>query len=254
MMSTTDVHEEAERSGSRTLSSATRAFALIDAIAASGRAVRPPALAAELGWSRATLHQHLVTAVGAGWLEQTESGAYRLTMRVASIGRAAMDQAGLGRRVLPMMRELSDELREATFLAVLSGDSADITERVEPRRLIRADFNGESRWPLNISASGKVFCAFMDAAAFADLEARGIPLPSSSEIARVRVNGYAVSTTSDDDDETIAIAVAITDDRGECLAALGVLAPAERVDAENVAAALRATAERIHRTLHGARP
>jgi DNA-binding IclR family transcriptional regulator len=252
-MSTPEILEESDRAGVRTLSSATRAFSLIDAIAASPRPIRPPALSATLGWSRATLHQHLVTAVNAGWIEQTESGAYRLSMRVASIGRAAMEQAGLGRRVLPMMRELSDELREATFLAVLSGDSADITERVEPRRLIRADFNGDSRWPLNISASGKIFCAFMDAANLADLESRGVALPSSAEIARVRVNGYAVSTTTDEDDETIAIAVAITDDRGECLAALGILAPSERVELDAVVTSLRATAERIHRTLHGAR-
>jgi DNA-binding IclR family transcriptional regulator len=247
------IHNANERAGSRTLSSATRAFALIDLVASHSRPVKPPALAAELGWSRATLHQHLVTAVGAGWLEQTESGAYRLTMRIASIGRSAMEQAGLGRRVLPVMRDLTDELREGTFLAVLNGSVAQIAERVEPRRRIRANLNTDVSLPLDTSASGKVFAAYMDAATLDDFASQGIALPHPSEIARVRANGYGISSDTDDDDETIAIAVGITDDRGECLAALGVLAPADRVDLDTVVGALRAATERIHRTMHGAR-
>ena len=63
MTSTTDEQSEGQRS--RLLGSATRALQLLEAIAEHRVPVRPPALGQQLGWSRATLHQHLQTFVAA---------------------------------------------------------------------------------------------------------------------------------------------------------------------------------------------
>jgi len=224
---------------------------LLEAIAEHRQPVKPPALARQLGWSRATLHQHLVTFVAAGWLEQLEDGAYRLTMRASRVGRAALEQAGIGERLLPLMRQLTEATRESSFLAVLDDGAAHIVERVEPRRRIRADIGSEMTWALDISASGRVLTAFADPAVVDELKTAGVKLPPQSELARVRRNGYAVSAhDSDDEDLTTGVAVPIMDERGYCVAALGILGPTDRMDIEQIARRLRAGADSLHVLWH----
>ncbi|WOH18181.1 IclR family transcriptional regulator [Paenarthrobacter sp. GOM3] len=245
--------QSAQKSATRTLSSASRALGLLEAIAEHRRPVKPPTLSRQLGWSRATLHQHLVTFVNAGWLEQLEDGSYRLSMRASRVGRAAMEQSSIGERVLPLMRQLTEATRESTFLAVLDGDAAHIVERMEPRRRIRADISSEMSWALDDSASGRVLTAFADPAVVDELRATGAKLSTQTELARVRRNGYAVSAREPDDEDMItAVAVPLMDDRGYCVAALGVLGPEERLDIEDVARRLQAGADNLHALWHPA--
>ena len=254
-MKNTSVLEEPTppKPATRTLSSASRALGLLEAIAEHRRPVKPPALSRQLGWSRATLHQHLVTFVAAGWLEQLEDGSYRLSMRASRVGRAALEQSSIGERVLPVMRQLTESTRESTFLAVLDGEAAHIVERVEPRRRIRADISAEMSWALDDSASGRVLIAFADPAVVDDLKTFGAKLPTQTELARVRRNGYALSAREPDDEDMItAVAVPLMDDRGYCVAALGVLGPEERLDVEDVARKLRAGADSLHALWHTA--
>src|SRR5690349_10089613 len=170
--------EQPKSNGTRTLSSATRALALLEALAEHRRPVRPPVLARQLGWGRATLHQHLTTFCSAGWLEQLPDGSYRLTLRASRLGRAALEQASIGDRVLPVMQRLTAESREVSFLSVLDRDAAYIVERVEPDRRVRAHLDDETRWGLDESASGAVLAAFAEPAQFAALEGQGVRLPS----------------------------------------------------------------------------
>jgi DNA-binding IclR family transcriptional regulator len=254
-MENTSALEEtnALKSATRTLSSASRALSLLEAIAEHRRPVKPPTLSRQLGWSRATLHQHLVTFVSAGWLEQLEDGSYRLSMRASRVGRAAMEQSSIGERVLPVMRQLTESTRESTFLAVLDGDMAHIVERLEPRRRIRADIGAEMSWPLDDSASGRALIAFADPAVVDELKTSGAKLPTQTELARVRRNGFAVSAREPDDEDMItAVAVPLMDDRGYCVAALGVLGPQDRLDIDDVARRLRAGADNLHALWHTA--
>src|SRR4051794_41366465 len=93
--------EQPKGNGTRTLSSATRALALLEALAEHRRPVRPPVLARQLGWGRATLHQHLTTFCIAGWLEQLPDGSYRLTLRASRLGPAPPERASIRGPALP---------------------------------------------------------------------------------------------------------------------------------------------------------
>lgn len=213
--------------------------------------MRPPTLGAQLGWSRATLHQHLQTFVAAGWLETTEDGAYQLGLRASWVGRAALEQAGIGDRVLPLMREVSASTREATFLSMLDGDHASVVERVRPARRVLADIEENTRWALDDSASGRVLAAFADSDVVADWEARGVRLPGRRELAEVRRENYAVSPHVDDDDDHItAVAVPLRDDRDRCIAALGVIGPGYRIDVPAAVDSLRQAVRRFDALWH----
>src|SRR5690349_17062319 len=227
--------EQPKSNGTRTLSSATRALALLEALAEHRRPVRPPVLARQLGWGRATLHQHLTTFVSAGWLEQLPDGSYRLTLRASRLGHAALEQASIGERILPVMQRLTAESREMSFLSVLDRDAAHVVERVEPDRRVRAHLDGQTRWSLDESASGAVFVAFGEAAVMAELEAQGVKMPPAREIAKVRRDGFAVSpppAEGEEGDGIVAIAVPLRDERGVCVAALGLIGPESRFDVE----------------------
>src|SRR3954449_11242398 len=103
--------------GTRPLGSATKLLALLDLIATSRAPVHLAKLASDAGAARAAVHKQLVTLVEAGWLEQLDDRSYRLTMRAAHIGQAALVQAGLDQRVLPEMERLAADVRESTALA-----------------------------------------------------------------------------------------------------------------------------------------
>jgi DNA-binding IclR family transcriptional regulator len=252
MASITDERETPSRS--RLLGSASRALQLLEAIAEHRTPVRPPVLGAQLGWSRATLHQHLQTFVAAGWLEATDDGAYQLSLRASWVGRAALEQAGIGERVLPLMRDISQATREAAFLSMLDGDHAYVVERVRPARRVLADVEENSRWSLDTSASGRVLAAFADEEVVADWLARGVRLPSRRELAEVRRENYAVSPPVDEDDDHItAVAVPLRDDRDRCIAALGVIGPGYRLDVNAAVSALRDAVRRFDALWHPAR-
>src|SRR4051794_31269806 len=225
--------EQPKANGTRTLSSATRALALLEALAEHRRPVRPPVLARRLGWGRATLHQHLTTFCSAGWLEQLPDGSYRLTLRASRLGRAALEQASIGDRVLPVMQRLTAESREVSVLSVFDRDAAHVVERVEPDRRVRAHLDRQARWGLDDSASGAVLAAFAEPSLLSSLEANGVAMPPAREIAKIRRDGYAISPPPPDGQEgdwVMAVAIPLRDERGQCIAALGLVGPMSRFD------------------------
>src|SRR5215469_4991250 len=108
-------------SGVRPLTSALRTLAVLDVLGRSDRPLRLADVASAVKGSRATTYQKLVTLIEAGWVEQDEDGAYRLSLHAAHMGEAALDQASLGERASVVMRELVQEVRETASLAVVSG-------------------------------------------------------------------------------------------------------------------------------------
>jgi DNA-binding IclR family transcriptional regulator len=239
-----------ENERTRALTSPTRALTLLEAVADSRVPVRPPDLGRTLGWSRAAVHQHLVTLVSAGWLDQLQDGRYRLSLKAGRLGTAALEQAGLGDRILPLLEAATFRLREASFLAVLEGHNAHIIRRVQAPRRIQANVTA-SDFDLATSASGRVLTAYASEAELTQLANDGVTLAPSRVLAEVRRRGFAVTDVDDDPgDETTAIAVPLMDDRGRCLAAIGVLAPSDRLDVAHAGAVLIDAAHRFDQMWH----
>jgi len=239
-----------ENERTRALTSPTRALTLLEAVADSRVPVRPPDLGRTLGWSRAAVHQHLVTLVSAGWLDQLNDGRYRLSLKAGRLGAAALEQAGLGDRILPLLEAVTFRLREAAFLAVMEGQRAHIIRRVQAPRRIQANV-ASSDFDLSSSASGRVLTAYASEHELTLLAAEGVAIAPGRVLADVRRRGFAVTDVDDDPgDETTAVAVPLMDDRGRCLAAIGVLAPSDRLDAALASAVLIDAAHRFDRMWH----
>jgi DNA-binding IclR family transcriptional regulator len=216
------------------LSSPQKTLALLDAVAGSVAPAQVAELSRLTGIRRAAVHQHLVTLVASGWLERLDDHSYRLTLHAARVGQAALEQAGIGTRLMPALQELMEASDEAVSLAVLDGGSAHIIERAEPGRPVRVDTRNEAHMPLASSASGRILLAFATDFELQGLRRSGVATLDDEEREGIRETGWA-SSVGEWLDGVHAVAVPLFESAGRCIAALSVAAPAPRFDAERLA-------------------
>jgi DNA-binding IclR family transcriptional regulator len=203
-----------------------------------------------IGGNRATVYQKLVTLVDAGWVEVTESGAYRLTLNAVRVAEAALAQANLGERASAVMEALVHETGETASLATLKGAQVSIVKRVEATSVLKADLAVGSLLTLDGSASGRILTAYLSNERLALLAQQGMRLAGPRVLKQVQKDGYAVSAGMDMP-EVLAIAVPVFDAKGACYAALSLVAPASRFNAEALLPPLQRAAEELRRLIAG---
>ncbi|MBE2277057.1 MAG: IclR family transcriptional regulator [Rhodobacteraceae bacterium] len=225
--------DEGARGGTRPLSSSLRTLAMLDEIASFNRPVRFAELARKIGGSRATNFQKLITLVEAGWVEPNAAGEYQLTLHAARVGSIAFNQVGLGKRMHPIMEQLSAELGESVSLVVLDKDALYIIEEVLTQDLLRVSYRVGTTMRITDTASGRIFAAFISDRHRQDLVAAGTVLPDAEIIAAVRRDHYATSHRAEKSD-ILAVGVPVFDAQQRIIAVLSIAGPYDRV---NVAAA-----------------
>lgn len=243
----------APKTGTRPLSSSLRTLAMLDEIATFSRPVRFAELSRKIGGSRATNYQKLITLVEAGWVEQISDGFYQLTLHAARVGSIAFNQAGLGKRMHPIMEELSAELGESVTLAVLDNDSLYIIEEVLTPDLLRVSYRVGTTMRIENTASGRVFAAFISEKHRAQLVSQGVKLPDPATTDVVRRQYYATSRR-EQKAEILAVGVPIFDAQQRIVAVLSIAGPYDRVDVEKGRVALMRAASRFMNETGGWKP
>ncbi|MEV5018033.1 IclR family transcriptional regulator [Streptomyces sp. NPDC053780] len=236
--------------GTQILTSSLKTLEVLAALADEPRGVGASELARRTGGSRGYVHRQLVTLCAGGWIEQAEDGTYRLSLRVSRLSDAAFTQAGLGHRATAVLEELAAKLDETASLAVLDGDSARIVQRVEVDRLLRVDARIEARMPISDTASGRVLTAWALPHDLDALREAGVATAADEELERIRRDGFAVSLPNPLE-PTVAVAAPVFDGRRRLLAALSVVGPTVRFDAEAAASAVVAGAARVTSLVSG---
>jgi len=232
----------------RALSTAVKTLALLDHLGSLKQPARLTEVAAELGAGRSTVYQRLVTLIEAGWVEQIEDGRFRLTMRAMKLAGAAAEQAGLGERALPHLRQLVADVGETASLAVIEDHAAVIIQRVESGGVLHARAPLGRAMSLNDSASGRVLIAFADPEEVGQLQRAAVALPDEGVLEEVRRRGVGVAA---DHIEVGAVAAPVFDHRQRCIAALSLVGPKGRFDAKRVIAPTLASAAKLSLMLGG---
>ncbi len=240
----------AKASGVRPLSSVLKTLAMLDALGRCGQPMRLAELTREIGGSRATVYQKLVTLMHAGWVEQTDEGAYRLALHAARMGEAAMRQANLGERSTAILEELVAKVGETASLAAVNGVHAELVKRVEAEAVLRVERRIGTLLSLDQSASGRVLTAFASAEYRALLERKGAVLAPDSALREVKRKGYAVSTGRDVPGVR-SVAVPVRDAQGSCVYALSIVAPVPRFEGVRYVKPLLRAAEKLHALIAG---
>ncbi len=252
-MKTNDWEERAPQTGTRPLTSPLKTLAMLDEIASFNRPVRFAELSRKIGGSRATNYQKLITLIEAGWVESVPDGFYRLTLHAARVGSIAFNQAGLGKRMHPIMEELSVELGESVTLAVLDNDMLYIIEEVLTQDLLRVSFRVGTTMRIENTASGRVFAAFITPRHFDRLAAKGVRLPDQATVEQVRREFYATSRR-EQKAEILAVGVPVFDPQQRIIAVLSIAGPYDRIDVEKGRVALMRAASRFMNETGGWKP
>lgn len=230
------------------LSTALKCLELMETLSEQPKALRLADIARLIGESRATTYQRLLTLVTAGWVENTEHNTYRLTIRALRIANGALEQAGLGDRVVPILNKLTNKTKQTSSLVMAQGDRIYIAQRVEARGVLRADLNVGTELSIKESPSGIVWTAFGPDSFITSLQTSAIETASPDVLDRVRSDGYAVGGGGETLQGIRGAAAPVLSPAGTCIASISLFGPEDRFDLDQAVPELKAAAASMSAT------
>ena len=231
------------------------------------QALRVAEAADLLGVARSTAHRLLNALRRRDFVMQDRpNGAYRPGPALNAIGLAAISRIDIRRVARPVLEELREQTQETASLAVLEGATIRFVDCIESLRSVRVGNRTGIVRPAHASAVGKAILAELPPneieRRYPDEELpQHTPAALSTrsalldELREIRAQGYALNW-EESADGVSAVAVALRDNTGTPLAAIGIAAPSSRTgDVEGVRAlapavieAARRVQERLHST------
>jgi len=221
---------KAEQSEPRSIQSVVIGFKLIRALEDCGGAMPLKALAAATGLPPGQAHAYLASFRTVGLVRQRLDGQYELGDYALKLGLATLNRLDVREVAVEPMQRFRDQTGESVHLSVWSGQSPVIVRRVDGTRDISMSIRIGFALPLNRSASGRIFTAFLaEAEAIAH---KGLSRPKlvaqRKIIANIRRSGLA--TSDNVNPGFAAISVPVFDHDHRLAAAMTALGPAANLD------------------------
>jgi IclR family transcriptional regulator, acetate operon repressor len=215
--------------------SITRAFELLDVIAARNGAVPLSVLAEQTGLSQPTAHRLLRTLAGLGHVQQNDARSYGLGPGLVRLGEAA--SYGLAVTGRPVLEDLVRSLGESANLAMLQGDQVLYVSHIPCSQSVRSFTEVGSRVPIHSTGVGKAMLARLPEDRARSLLARtGLNQRTANtrtdvdalmcELGRIADLGYALD---DEEQEAGVRCVAVMVPVAAPLLAVSISGPASRL-------------------------
>ncbi|MGL4813396.1 MAG: IclR family transcriptional regulator [Beijerinckiaceae bacterium] len=243
---------------------AVRTLGCLEVLATADEGMSLVELASVLDAPKSSLLMLLRTLVDLGYAERTASDRYGINaaLKGHELGWIGGPQAVLVRNAHPVMRELTDTIRETCFISVLAADHRlRLLSKVVSPREIRYDIDLARSHVPHKTASGRVQLAYWPRTRLADyVKAWGAPHVASADrvdlaalegqLSHIRDEGVALLI-----DEWVAGATGVSapvfDACGTPIAAVTIGAVTARflADREEIVQAVKAAGERITASL-----
>lgn len=111
---------------------------------------------------KGTLQRILRTLEELGYVRQEErGGTYALTLKFYKLGKQIISQSNMITLTQPVLQKLRDKVNETVNLSVLSGIDMVVVHQTASNHALRMDSIIGTSFPAYLSASGKVFLAFL---------------------------------------------------------------------------------------------
>ncbi|MFD0667448.1 IclR family transcriptional regulator domain-containing protein [Ramlibacter sp. MAHUQ-53] len=197
-------------------------------------------LAAErAGIPRAAARRHLLTLAHLGYLE-TDGSHFWLAPKVLRFSGSYMASSRLPRALQPTLNRLAAQTGESFSAALLDDDEVVIVARGGPTRVLAYGVHLGARLPAHATSTGRVllaalpkaqFTAWLKGRSLARLTAHTVTEPKAfrAEIEAVRAQDFSEAAQSHELG-VYALAVPLRDARGRTVAALNVVAGAQRAE------------------------
>ena len=224
----------AEAGEARSIGSIAVGFTLIRALQAHPRAMSLKQLAAAAGMTPGRAHAYLASFRAIGLVRQGEEGGpYDLGPYALALGASALARLDLREVAEPAMRRFHAVTGEGIYLSVWSGQAPVIVSRLDGARALPLTIRVGYALPLETSATGRVFLAFLPEAMRQAEAAPGRGPTAAAGLGRilqaVRHHGLARA------DSLIytglnAVAAPVFDHEGRLAGTLTALGPAGELD------------------------
>jgi len=183
------------------------------------------------GYSKSTTYRLLKTLESAGWLEQTPSSQFRLTIRPFQVGSILVDSLELRQEAGVLMADLAAKHADTVFLIIPSNGYAVCIERIEGGSVALLDLNVGGSIQFHLGAGPKVLLAFREDELLPQLVDQGLTARTEvslteldalrAELAEIRRVGYALSV-GDVTPGIGAVGAPVRDRTGTAVAALSI--------------------------------
>ncbi|OBG25460.1 IclR family transcriptional regulator [Mycobacterium sp. E3198] len=212
-----------------------------------------------LGVAPSTAHRLLAMLNYRGFVRQDPvSKAYLPGPSLTGVAFAILGRLDIQRSAAPIMRTLSEQLRETIHVGMLDGANVRFVAAVEGPAAVRVASRLGRTMPAHCTSTGKVMLAELTETElhqlFPDEELERVTTHSigsraklEAELSRIRERGYAVNC-EESEEGVASVAVPIPTRAPGLRLALNAAAPQNRLDGSNqpaVAAALVKAAEQI---------
>jgi IclR family pca regulon transcriptional regulator len=214
------------------------------------------------GMTRATVRRFLLTLVREGYCE-SDGKHFALRPKILELGFSVLSSMDIWDVAQPIMNDLSEQLQESCFAAILDKDSVTYIARATSNRFVNVGITIGSRVPAHCVSTGRVLLAALpEAELHAVLEEAKFPKFTPNTVtSKVKLRGLIEETRLQgwsivDQELEVglrSISVPVRDRAGNTIAALNVCCPSARVTPEDmrtrILAALMEASNRITRAL-----
>lgn len=188
-----------------------RALALLEVLSHQGPDLTLAQLSELLKLHKSTAHRLIMVLERHRLIEKnSNTGKYRLGLKLFELGTKAIGQLDLRERARPFLERAVLETGETVHLCVYDDGEVVYLDKVEPTRSVRLASSVGRRNPAYCTAVGKALMAFMPEAdvetasvkfGFRQLTRKTISnmLELKAELARVRKQGYAVDNEENEE-------------------------------------------------------
>lgn len=218
--------------GGRTGSVLARGLRLLGAFTERRTTMTLSELARHSGLPLSTAHRLLADLVEWGAVERTDSGCYRVGLRLWELGSLAPRSQGLRERALPFLEDLSRLTGENVQLAVREGAELVFVERIAGTGAVPVLTRVGGRFALTATGVGLVLLAHAPAEVCEEVLAG--PIPRFTEhtmtdpvvlravLADVRTSGFAISDRQVTTD-SLSVAAPVHGRTGRVIAAVSLV-------------------------------
>ena len=138
-----------------------RGLAVIRAFDADNPTLTLSDVARSTGLARAAARRFLLTLVDLGYI-RVDGRQFRLSPQVLELGRAYLSSLRIPQIALPHLRDVTDELRESSSLAVLDGTDIVYVAHAPAKRILSITIDIGTRDPAFATSLGRVLLAGQD--------------------------------------------------------------------------------------------
>lgn len=221
-----------------------RSMELLEAMAFPDRSYSVAQLAETLSLPPSTIHRILKTFCELNYVTKDESShLYKLGPALIPLGKAATHNVQLREASKPILRELSSETNEDSFLVILAGYKGYVVEKVEGPNNLKVVETFGYEVDLHWGAMRKVLLAYQSDEFIREYMKHGLSASPSHakfdqssllhELDTIRQEGVAVSK-GDYIKNGFGVGAPVFDFNGKIVASIGIIAPSSRIKSATV--------------------